>query len=297
MGANYNFTIEGDSLVMRRTPINNDTLEKAISFKSPSLVQDNNKIKLFEAGNFYISLIFVNFGLIDGIAPTNIFDAKNKLLALFGIINTDFIPLSGTTTLNQITGKLEYSSNLSATFTDRSLVDKGYVDSKNSVIFKNRNDVQHTGTTAETTLLVIPIGIVDTNTILRITDLVLSANYSGTVNTSGNTVIRLRISDTTTIDTSANNFIATLDMASNNNSFDAWGKMERTFLFNINANAGFYDIYRIPVFSLVTDTNKSFNFLVNAFGDFTTQKFIHITAELPAKANNITLRSCVVNKY
>jgi hypothetical protein len=42
----------------------------------------------------------------------------------------DGIPLSGTTALNPITGKLEYSSNLSANFTDRSLVDKGYADTK-----------------------------------------------------------------------------------------------------------------------------------------------------------------------
>jgi hypothetical protein len=39
----------------------------------------------------------------------------------------DGIPLSGTTALNPITGKLEYSSNLSETFTARSLVDKGYL--------------------------------------------------------------------------------------------------------------------------------------------------------------------------
>jgi hypothetical protein len=42
----------------------------------------------------------------------------------------DGIPLSGTTVLNPITGKLEYSSNLSTTFTARSLVDKGYADTK-----------------------------------------------------------------------------------------------------------------------------------------------------------------------
>jgi hypothetical protein len=207
------------------------------------------------------------------------------------------VPLSGTTALNPITGKLEYSSNLSATFTARSLVDKAYVDSKNSVIFKNRNNVQHTGTTAETTLLVIPIGIVDTNTILRITDLVLTADFIGVVNTSGNTVIRLRISNTTTINTNSNNFIATLNMASNNNSFDAWGKMERTFLFDTNSNPPDYTVYGIVPVSFTTDTTKSYNYKNFPNGSLSTEKFIHITAELPVSANKITLRSCVVNKY
>jgi hypothetical protein len=193
--------------------------------------------------------------------------------------------------------RINYQSDLSATFTARSLVDKAYVDSKNTVIFKNRNDVQHTGTTAETTLLIIPIGIVDTNTILRITDLVLSANYSGIVNTSGNTVIRLRISDTTTIIPSANNLISTLNMQSNNNTFNAWGKIERTFLFK-NFSETQYSIIRVPeTQSFTTDAILTFANIGNVNGQLTTQKFIHISAELPVSANNITLRSCVVNKY
>jgi hypothetical protein len=111
MGAKYNFTISGNSLLMQRTPIDEDTQYKAISFKSPSLVQDNNKIKLFEAGEFYTSLRFVDFGTIDGIAPTDLQDAKDKLLVLIGNISEggggDFIPMSGTTEGNPITGDLE----------------------------------------------------------------------------------------------------------------------------------------------------------------------------------------------
>lgn len=111
MGAKYNFTISGNSLLTQRTPISEDTQYKAISFKSPSLVQDNNKIKLFEAGEFQTSLRFIDFGLIDGVAPTDLQDAKDKLLALIGTINEggggNFIPLSGTTAGNPITGALQ----------------------------------------------------------------------------------------------------------------------------------------------------------------------------------------------
>jgi hypothetical protein len=171
------------------------------------------------------------------------------------------------------------------------------IQGSDSVIFKNRNDVQHTGTTAETTLLIIPIGIVNINTVLRITDLVLTAIPTGTVNTSGNTVIRLRISDTTTINTNSNNFIATLNMASNSNTFDAWGKMERTFLFDTNTNPPDYTVYGIVPTSFATDTTKSYNYRNLPNGSLSTEKFIHITAELPVSANKITLRSCVVNKY
>lgn len=85
--AKYNFTISGNSLLMQRTPISEDTQYKAISFKSPSLVQDNNKIKLFEAGEFQTSLRFIDFGLIDGISPIDLQDAKDKLLVLIGTIS------------------------------------------------------------------------------------------------------------------------------------------------------------------------------------------------------------------
>lgn len=115
MGAKYNFTISGNSLLMQRTPISEDTQYKAISFKSPSLVQDNNKIKLFEAGEFQTSLRFIDFGLIDGIEPTDLQDAKDKLLALIGTISEggggNFVPLPGTTVGNPITGDLEFAGS------------------------------------------------------------------------------------------------------------------------------------------------------------------------------------------
>lgn len=135
MGAKYNFTISGNSLLMQRTPISEDTQYKAISFKSPSLVQDNNKIKLFEAGEFQTSLRFIDFGLIDGISPIDLQDAKDKLLVLIGTISeggggavdsvngqtgvvvldaedVGAIPRSGTTVGNPITGDLEVDENI-----------------------------------------------------------------------------------------------------------------------------------------------------------------------------------------
>ena len=91
--ANYNFTIEGDSLVMRRTPISGDTSYKAITFKQPSLVNTLGKIRLFEAGEFQTSLIFTDFGTIGGLTPSDINDAESMLLDLLtsiGITNSFF---------------------------------------------------------------------------------------------------------------------------------------------------------------------------------------------------------------
>lgn len=122
MATKYNFTISGNSLLMQRTPISEDTQYKAISFKSPSLVQDNNKIKLLESGEFYTSLRFVDFGLIDGVAPTDLQDAKDKLLALIGNINEggggNFVPLPGTEDGFPITGDLEVGVDVWRLFFD-----------------------------------------------------------------------------------------------------------------------------------------------------------------------------------
>lgn len=80
--ANYDFTSLNGSIIMRRTPIDNDTSYKSITFRSLSLVNANSKIELFEAGKFYTSLLFTDFGEIDGVPPTDLEDAEDKLLAL-----------------------------------------------------------------------------------------------------------------------------------------------------------------------------------------------------------------------
>lgn len=82
MGAKYNFTASNGSLIMKRTPVDGDVLPKTITFRSPSLVNALGKIRLYEAGKYYTSLLLTGFGLIDGVAPTSLEDAETKLLAL-----------------------------------------------------------------------------------------------------------------------------------------------------------------------------------------------------------------------
>ena len=40
------------------------------------------KIRLYEAGKYYTSLLFTGFGKIDGVSPTSLEDAETKLLTL-----------------------------------------------------------------------------------------------------------------------------------------------------------------------------------------------------------------------
>jgi len=82
MGARYDFTASNGSLIMKRTPVDGDVLPKTITFRSFSLVNANAKIELFEAGKFYTSLLFTDFGTIDEVEPTDLQDAEDKLLAL-----------------------------------------------------------------------------------------------------------------------------------------------------------------------------------------------------------------------
>lgn len=82
MGAKYDFTASNGSLIMKRTPVDGDTAPKTITFRSPSLVNALGKIRLYEAGKYYTSLLFTGFGEIDGVNPTSLEDAETKLLAL-----------------------------------------------------------------------------------------------------------------------------------------------------------------------------------------------------------------------
>lgn len=87
--AKYDFTSLNGSIIMRRTPIDNDTSYKTITFRSLSLVNALDRIRLYESGSFYTSLLFTDFGLIDGVAPTSLENAEFLLLNLGGVLVLD----------------------------------------------------------------------------------------------------------------------------------------------------------------------------------------------------------------
>ena len=92
--AKFDFTSLNGSIIMRRTPVNNDTSYKTITFRSFSLVNALDRIRLYESGSFYTSLLLTDFGTIDGIAPTSLENAEIMLLNLIAgispIIPTNF---------------------------------------------------------------------------------------------------------------------------------------------------------------------------------------------------------------
>jgi hypothetical protein len=284
MGANYNFTIEGDSLVMRRTPISGDTEPKTITFKSPSLVNALGKIRLFEAGEFQTSLIFTEFGIIGGLIPTGIENAEELLLLLFGTINGgisgDYIPLSGTTAGNPITGELDYGSDLSATFTDRSLVDKGYVDSKNSVVhdFIDGTSEYHTGTTVETELykFLIPANTYGT---LDTIDFEMIITKNGASTGSDNVITRISTTGVFSTLSSANRIAGVLV---GGNSASVYLRFTRKFILKDTKIFGIYNLGSYSNdYSTVIRSETTF--------DTTVNNYIHISSQLGNPANQVQL--------
>ena len=153
------------------------------------------------------------------------------------------------------------------------------------LFYKNRGTLTLTGTTVETRILLIPIGQVDINTILSISDMVFTSDYSGITISSGNAIIRIRLSDSTTLPTDENSIVTYVEMAANNNNYQVYNKLDLTYLFE-GINETYFKCYTTALF-----TNNR-----NVFGIITANKFLHVTVQLPASTGNMTLRSCIINK-
>ena len=167
-------------------------------------------------------------------------------------------------------------------------------------IEKNANlNTTITGTTVETVLYTKNLGVITTNNLLKIEDLLLTQDYNaGIVNTSGNITLRIRISDSPTLPTDINSIIATLNIPSNIHNFDAFAKMERTFTFTpfLDSEVEYTIICQPRYMSFNTDIINSFGYKWNVFGQLANNKYLFITAELPFATNNCTLRSLIIQK-
>lgn len=84
--AKIDITASNGSLILKRTPVMGDVLPKTITFRQPSIVVANGKIKFYESGDYSTSLLFSNLGTIDGNTPTDILDAEDMILALMSSI-------------------------------------------------------------------------------------------------------------------------------------------------------------------------------------------------------------------
>lgn len=82
----YNFTVENGSLRADVLVTGGDFSEQGRSYKTPSVSLIESKLKLAENGIHKQTFLFTMINEIDGVAPTDIVDANEKLLALIGTL-------------------------------------------------------------------------------------------------------------------------------------------------------------------------------------------------------------------
>lgn len=77
--AKYNFDVTGTQLVVSLVPVLSDVQPNSMSYLAPSFKIGNKKINAFEYGQPKQSFLFTEIGEIDGVEPTDLQDAFDKL--------------------------------------------------------------------------------------------------------------------------------------------------------------------------------------------------------------------------
>jgi len=82
MATLWNFTANGSSLIKTLDETDPVVSPRSQSFVSPSIRMVGTVIYIYEGGNYATCVMFSQIGEIDGVAPTDLQDAYNKLIAL-----------------------------------------------------------------------------------------------------------------------------------------------------------------------------------------------------------------------
>jgi hypothetical protein len=80
--AKWDFKIVGASFVKELVPVDGDVNPRSQSFMQPSFDWEGDKIVMKESGQYKTAITFSQIGEIDGVAPTDLEDAYEKLLTL-----------------------------------------------------------------------------------------------------------------------------------------------------------------------------------------------------------------------
>jgi len=80
----WNFTVVGSSLVKTLDETGGVVSARSQSFVEPSVRMVGTVIYIYEGGNYATAIMFTQIGEIDGVAPTDLQDAYDKLLVLVG---------------------------------------------------------------------------------------------------------------------------------------------------------------------------------------------------------------------
>ena len=111
----YSFTGSGTSIIVTAdTESGNFPIDNQ-SYSGASAILANDRIYLREYGMDKQNFAFFEISTIDGVAPTDLEDAFEKLLVLIANFNgggtAPYIPLSGTTEGNPVSGDIEFDEN------------------------------------------------------------------------------------------------------------------------------------------------------------------------------------------
>jgi hypothetical protein len=165
------------------------------------------------------------------------------------------------------------------------------IQGSNNLLFKSTTTITHTGTTAETRLLVVDMGLgFSFNSILEIVSLLFTSNAVVT----GTAIARVRISDTATFPVDSYSRIALLNIDTAN---DVYAKLQRTGISFENFSPTQYKIFRPPIFSLNTDNINSFASNDQVIGQLVNNKYLHISVQLSNVSQSISLKHLLLNKY
>jgi hypothetical protein len=83
----YTFTVSGSQLIVSLVPAESDVQPTSMSYLAPSFKIGVGKINAYEYGQPKQSFLFTEIGEIDGVEPTDLQDAFDKLTALTANFN------------------------------------------------------------------------------------------------------------------------------------------------------------------------------------------------------------------
>lgn len=85
--AQYNILVSGNQLIIELIVTNGDFAPNIVSLKNPSIKLTTDRIKFFDSGVYNMALFFNQINEIDGVAPTDLEDAADKIIALIANFN------------------------------------------------------------------------------------------------------------------------------------------------------------------------------------------------------------------
>lgn len=85
--AQYNISVSGNQLIIELIVTGGDFAPSIVSIKNPSIKLTTDRIKFFDSGVYNMALFFNQINEIDGVAPTDLEDAADKIIALIANFN------------------------------------------------------------------------------------------------------------------------------------------------------------------------------------------------------------------